>query len=408
MDTLEAKELVVKAGRKLVESKLIARTWGNVSCRISDTHFVITPKGRDYMQLTADDIVEVAIADCSYSGDIKPSSEKAMHAAVYLHDPNVNFVIHTHQENASVVSAAGVERMKVYGKYPLLGDEVICADYALPTTKKLARKAAKALKQTSGHAVILSKHGALCFGANNEVAFQAASDLEAACAEYVAKQYLKLSGRSSVDPVLLNQYAISRLSGRAQKSESCNLKNNYDSGFYFESERTSSGFTLKLSNGVVTEVKSEELHLLNASIREEARLLNDIYHIFNDINYIVHSDTPSVTAVSHADITVRPLLDDFAQLVGTSAKTVPIHAKTAIRSALKRASAVLLHQKGALCCGSTRSDATAVAMVMEKNCKALIGASLFGSIQPIHPLESFLMRYMYLNSYSKQATKNTK
>ncbi len=35
----EAKELVIKAGLKLVESGLIARTWGNVSCRIDDSSF---------------------------------------------------------------------------------------------------------------------------------------------------------------------------------------------------------------------------------------------------------------------------------------------------------------------------------------------------------------------------------
>lgn len=403
MDTLEAKEFVVKAGRKLVESRLIARTWGNVSCRISDTHFVITPKGRDYLSLTVDDIVEVAIADCSYNGDTKPSSEKAMHAAVYKHDPNVNFVIHTHQENASVVSAAGVEIMKVGGKYPLLGDEVIIADYALPTTKKLARKAAKALTRTSGHAVILAKHGALCFGSNDEEAFQAASDLEAACEEFVEAQYMKLSKRSSVVRGEMNSFAISLIARKLYQPEALS-----DNSFHFESERTASGFNIKLSNGVVTEVKSSELHLMHTSLPVEVQALSDIYQAFNHVNYIVHANSPSVAAVSHGDFTVRPLLDDYAQLVGTSVKTAPMNATAAIRSALKRSSAVLLHRNGALCCGSTRSDATAVAMVMEKNCKALIGASLFGPIKPIHPLESLLMRYMYLNSYSKQATKKTK
>ncbi|MBP7124095.1 MAG: class II aldolase/adducin family protein, partial [Clostridia bacterium] len=48
----EAKKLVVAAGKKLVESGLIARTWGNVSARISDTQFVITPSGRAYETLT--------------------------------------------------------------------------------------------------------------------------------------------------------------------------------------------------------------------------------------------------------------------------------------------------------------------------------------------------------------------
>ncbi len=67
----EARGLVVKAGKKLVESGLIARTWGNVSCRISAHQFVITPSGRDYLTMTPDEIVTVAISDCSYGGNIQ-------------------------------------------------------------------------------------------------------------------------------------------------------------------------------------------------------------------------------------------------------------------------------------------------------------------------------------------------
>ena len=35
-DVEEAKKLVVEAGKKLLETGLIARTWGNVSARISE------------------------------------------------------------------------------------------------------------------------------------------------------------------------------------------------------------------------------------------------------------------------------------------------------------------------------------------------------------------------------------
>ena len=61
----EAKKLVVAAGKKLVESGLIARTWGNVSARISDTQFVITPSGRAYETLTPEEVVVVNIENCS-------------------------------------------------------------------------------------------------------------------------------------------------------------------------------------------------------------------------------------------------------------------------------------------------------------------------------------------------------
>ena len=74
MEMNQARSAVLKAGLRLVEAGLIARTWGNVSCRV-DASFVITPSGRSYQSLTADDLVQVKIDDLSYQGPIKPSSE---------------------------------------------------------------------------------------------------------------------------------------------------------------------------------------------------------------------------------------------------------------------------------------------------------------------------------------------
>ena len=109
MEIMQAKELVIKAGKELIESGLIARTWGNISCRISDTQFVITPSGRAYETLTPEEIVLVNIEDLEYEGEIKPSSEKGIHAACYKLRPEINFVIHTHQVNASIVSTLGMD-----------------------------------------------------------------------------------------------------------------------------------------------------------------------------------------------------------------------------------------------------------------------------------------------------------
>ncbi len=108
MNEREAKENVVNAGKRLVKSGLIARTWGNVSCRISDNYFVITPSGRDYLTLSPEEIVKVSIADLSYRGDIKPSSEKGIHAEIYKHNPKINFVIHTHQKKRFCIKCHGV------------------------------------------------------------------------------------------------------------------------------------------------------------------------------------------------------------------------------------------------------------------------------------------------------------
>lgn len=42
-------------------------------------------------------------------------------------------------------------------------------------------------------------------------------------------------------------------------------------------------------------------------------------------------------------------------------------------------------------------------MVMDKGCKTAVGARLFEAGKPISPIETRLMRFIYLKKYSKQA-----
>lgn len=84
----------------------MARTWGNVSVRISDTQMVITPTGRSYNELVPDDMVVVDFYTLKFEGNIKPSSELKLHCQIYKTRPHINAVIHTHQMYASIVAAA--------------------------------------------------------------------------------------------------------------------------------------------------------------------------------------------------------------------------------------------------------------------------------------------------------------
>ena len=63
MELTEAKKQVIKAGIELSQSGLIARTWGNVSCRTDEEHFVITASGRNYLTLTEEEVIEVNMED---------------------------------------------------------------------------------------------------------------------------------------------------------------------------------------------------------------------------------------------------------------------------------------------------------------------------------------------------------
>lgn len=368
MTIQEARNTVILAGKRLAETGLIARTWGNVSCRISDSHFVITPSGRDYLSLTPEEIVEVAISDCSYSGDIKPSSEKGVHAEVYKLHPEVNFVIHTHQENASVISTLILDSIKAPEEFSALCGEVICASYGLPGTKKLRRNVAKALNRSKGNAIIMKNHGALCFGSDYEEAFRTARELEDACERFIQEQYRKMSTQQPVtDPLKIGVLALSKITGKSVSLD------NFEPPTPMDSERAGNGHS--------------EIH-------------KEIYKANKNVNYIHHACTPAIMAASCAGIKLRPLLDDFAQIAGISVNNVGMNPRE-IASSLKRASAVLVKNKGALCCGISKSDAKALSMVLEKNCKTYIIASLHGEIRPINRFECSLMRFVYLNKYSK-------
>lgn len=364
MNELEAKQMVVDAGIRLVESGLIARTWGNVSCRISGTHFVITPSGRNYLSLTASDIVSVCIADLSYEGANLPSGEKGIHAEIYAHCPDVNFVIHTHQENASVLSAMGLDSIPAGSNYPLLGGQIFCTPYALPGTKKIRQVVGEALKKATGNALILKNHGAICYGKDDAEAFLVAEELEAASKAFISTKYEEPSTTEAT----------------------------------FSSRRTENGFSVLIPGRESLEVDMREsTGLLPRDL--DAHLA--IYKNLKNINYVQQVASANVLAFSRTKLPLRPLVDDFAQIIGNKVVAVEDHPSK-IAAALKRASAVFIVNHGALCCGANELDAQAVGMILEKCSKAILCGEFFGGAKSIGWLDSRLMRRIYLKKYSKQ------
>lgn len=141
MDVQSAKQQVIRAGKELSETGLISRTWGNVSCLLDKDYFAISASGRNYMTLTEDEVIPVKLSDLSYAGSVVPSSEIKVHQAVYQMREGTGFVIHTHQDNASAVSAMNIDWVTFNKEWPGLGKRVFCAEYGLPGSKALAKYA---------------------------------------------------------------------------------------------------------------------------------------------------------------------------------------------------------------------------------------------------------------------------
>ncbi len=185
MEKSKAKELVIRAGKEIAAKGLIAGTWGNISCKTDEKHFVITASGRDYETLTEDEVIEMDIDTLSCAGEVTPSSEKRVHREIYRLRDDAKFIIHTHQHNASAVSAMGQYHIKPDREYDGIGEFVQVSEYGLPGTSGVADKVAEAVQDSIGKAVIMSNHGAVVYGGDYEEALQIAENLEEACGNYL-------------------------------------------------------------------------------------------------------------------------------------------------------------------------------------------------------------------------------
>ena len=406
MDILEAKQIVIKAGHELLKAGLIVRTWGNISCRVSDTQFVITPSGRAYEDLTPDDIVLVNISDLSYEGEVKPSSEKGIHASCYELRPDCNFVIHTHQANASIVSALGYDINSLTEEHSaIIGNDVPCASYGLPGTGKLRQGVIDALNRSKSKAIILAHHGAVCVGSDYDDAFKVASTLEDVCEKYIADRCSEVSGKA-IDTLLSVKDYISSVftSDSGYKAE-----NEFTP---FDSERN--GDTMSIfadgKEPVKIDIKSGA-KVGGGEIPESADLHLAIYKKREDVNFIHHSHNEYVKAISKQGKKMKPLLDDFAQLIGPTVKCAVFDTNATLKSAKKvtkalgNKNAVLIKDNGAICVAGTKYDAEAIEIVMDKGCKTLVGANLYSGVKAINAFEANLMRIIYKMKYSKKAGK---
>jgi L-ribulose-5-phosphate 4-epimerase len=370
----EAKLLVIRAGKMLVESGLIARTWGNISARISDKQFAITPSGLAYETLTPEQIVIVNILDCSYDGNRKPSSEKGVHADAYRLRPDVNFVIHTHQLKASVISIEGKDFEVMEDTYKnILGDRIPCAAYGISSTKKLRKNIATAIYDYPySKAILMKHHGTLCMGQNIDNTFEIAQTLEVLAKE----EYDKVCGAFN--------------------------KNQHSTLDYGNSHRKGDTFSINF-DGDTKDYKLDNI----PKTASEAVLLHEAIYKISKVNHILHMTDAVVVEVSKAEGVLKPYLDDLAQIAGVNIKKVTdgfLHRKS-IAGNLKHKNAVFIKNEGALCTGITESDAIAVGMILKKGCEADLYALSLKTVKGLGLLDALLQRFVYVKKYSKIKNK---
>ena len=103
MKEAQVRQDVTTAYREVGRRGLIAGSSGNVSHR-TRAGMIITPSGCSAETLAPDALVAMTLA-----GDVKgaatPSSEWAMHAAIYLAYPAARCVVHTHADACTALAS---------------------------------------------------------------------------------------------------------------------------------------------------------------------------------------------------------------------------------------------------------------------------------------------------------------
>lgn len=168
----------------MVENNLTFSTGGNLSIRIDDRSFLITPSGMAYESLKERDLVVMTSEGQILKGDRKPSSEWHMHGAIYNARPEIKVLIHTHSPYVSVVSSLGEELPPISYLIASAGTRTVpLARYETFGTKELGEAAVEAMGDCK--AVMLANHGLIAGGDTLAQAFSLAQEIEFCAFMYV-------------------------------------------------------------------------------------------------------------------------------------------------------------------------------------------------------------------------------
>lgn len=177
----ERKE-IVEYGRRISRERLSTGTSGNISIYHAEKELmVISPSGMDYSEITPEDVVVMDLKENIIDGKRKPSSEWALHTAMYQSKPDCRAVVHTHSMYCTIFAVLNQPLKAVHYAIADAGTSIVpCAPYRTFGTKELAEVVCKACG--SSNAVLLANHGLLTCGKNLESAYKLACSMEF-CAE---------------------------------------------------------------------------------------------------------------------------------------------------------------------------------------------------------------------------------
>lgn len=154
---------IVEVCRSLRRQGFFAGTSGNVSVRLGENDFLITPSGVGKDELLPDQLIRMNLEGQKLEGELAASSEYRMHRLIYRRRPEIFAVVHAHPPFCTGFASAGIplnsavlpEAVLILGRIPLV-------EYGTPSTEEVPEKLDRHLGKNQ--AFLLANHGALTLG----------------------------------------------------------------------------------------------------------------------------------------------------------------------------------------------------------------------------------------------------
>ncbi len=155
---------LLDACRRLHARGLLAASDGNVSVRLPDGRIAMTPSGVPKSRVRLEDLAHLDLDGTVLSG--RPSSERAMHLAVYRAVPEAMAIVHAHPPTAIAWSLARPELRELpcdgLPEVTIAAGRIPIVPMAMPGTETMGTNLLPFLPEH--RLMVLARHGGLCWG----------------------------------------------------------------------------------------------------------------------------------------------------------------------------------------------------------------------------------------------------